>query len=193
MTAQSQPGQTQPQRGLSVDRTTAIAIGSLIGALLILIALIALITLLPAQLISQTMSAQAVEQEKLFGTSLSRQMESYFSGMALDVVSLANRSDIRSNDKSVRSTALSALDSLGKLRQGQIRAIVRVSDNGLPLYAWPDDWNRKVVSGQPLPWSISKNLLEQIVQKQGVQFTQQRQIGVCVHLQCVAEEIGPVA
>ena len=121
MTAQSQPGQPRQQRGLSIDRTTAIGIGSLTGALLILIALITLITLLPAQLIRQTMSAQGAEREKLLGTSLSRQMESYFSGMALDVVSLANRSDIRSIDKSMRSTALSALDSLGSSARARSR------------------------------------------------------------------------
>jgi serine phosphatase RsbU (regulator of sigma subunit) len=176
LTAQPQPTQTRQPSRLLADRTTVIGIGSLIGALLILIALITLITLLPAQTISQTMSTQASEREKLLGASLSRQMENYFSNMALDVVGLANRSDVRSTDKSMRASALSALDSLGKLRQGQIKAIVRVSDNGLPLYAWPDDWNRKIEAGQPLPWSISQNLIDQIAQKHGVQFTQQRQV-----------------
>src|SRR5256885_11242801 len=134
VTAQTE-GTKQP--AFPVDRTTAIGIGALVIAVLIMIALIGLITLLPAQTITQTISQQASEQQRVLGGSLSRQMDSYFNSLAYDLIGLTNRPEIKSTARASRVAALSMLDDLGRLREGQITAIVRIGEDCVPVYCWP--------------------------------------------------------
>src|SRR5262245_1729452 len=112
----------QQQPTLPFDRTTGIAIGALVVAVLILIALIALITILPAQTITKTISDQASEQQRLLGASLSRQLESYFNSIAYDLLGLSNRSEIKSTTRASRPAALAMMADLGSIRQGQIKS-----------------------------------------------------------------------
>ncbi len=172
MTAQTQPEQSQP--GLPFDRTTAIGIGALVIAILILIGLIGLITLLPAQTITRSMSEQASEQQKLLASSLRQEMEGYFNGISYDLLGLANRPEIKSTTKAARPQALAMMSDLAKLRSGQIKSIVRLAEDGTPVYAWPDAYNQLIQDGKPLPWSVDKDWVDNIIQRRTVQFSQQR-------------------
>jgi serine phosphatase RsbU (regulator of sigma subunit) len=172
LTAQTQPA--QPQSGLPVDRTTAIGIGALVIAILILIGLIGLITLLPAQTITRSMSEQASQQERLLASSLGQQMESFFSGLSFDLVGLANRPEIKALTKDQVPIALASLAELAQIRQGQIKSLVRIDRDGLPIYAWPDSYNEMILAKQPLPWSVDKSWVENIAKDHNVHFTEQR-------------------
>ncbi len=174
MTARSsQPVINRPQHELPFDRNTAIGISALVAAVLILIALIGLITLLPAQTISQTVSQQASEQQRLLAGALAHQMESYFNSLSYDLLGLANRPEIKSTARTPRTAALALMADLAALRAGQIKSMVRLDENGAPVYAWPDTYNQQIAAGQPLPWSVSKAFVSNLNQKLAVQFAQQ--------------------
>jgi serine phosphatase RsbU (regulator of sigma subunit) len=157
----------------SFDRTTAIGIASLVIAVLILIGLIALITLLPAQTISQSVLQQASEQHKLLGSSLSRQMESYFNSLAYDLLGITNRPEIKSTARASRTAALQTLNDLARQRSGQIVSLVRLAADGSPIYAWPAAWNDNILDGKPLAWTVDSNFIDNVIQKRTVQFLQQ--------------------
>lgn len=182
MTTQQPATQTNPGTNtnatappdLPFDRTTAIGIGALAMATLILIALIGLITLLPAQTITQTITLQAAEQQKVLGGSLARQMEGYFNSLSYDLIGLANRPEVKSTTRASRPAALGMLDELGTLRKGQIKSMVRLSDTGTPLYAWPQAYNQLIIDGKPLPWTATKDMIDNVVRGRTVQLVQRR-------------------
>ncbi|MCC7446585.1 MAG: SpoIIE family protein phosphatase [Anaerolineae bacterium] len=169
----SPPAVNRPQVELPFDRNTAVGIGALAVAVLILIALIGLITLLPAQTISRTLSQQAGEQQRLLAGSVAHQMESYFNSVAYDLLGLANRPEIKSTARTQQEIARTLITDLAKLRTGQIKSIVRLDANGTPIYAWPDSYNQQIAAGQPLPWSVSNAFISNLNQKLAVQFAQQ--------------------
>src|SRR5262249_53513720 len=96
LSAQYRTSQVQPDSRLSSDRTTLIAIVALGIALIILIGLIAFITLYPAQTINQSIIGQTGEEQRLFASSLARQMEGYSNGIANQVIGLAGRPELQS-------------------------------------------------------------------------------------------------
>jgi len=132
--------------------------------------LIALITLLPAQTIAQTLTAQASEQQKTLAGSLARQAEGYLNNIAYDLLNLASRPEIKPSANTSRPGALATIKNLAQERIGFITAIVRLDATGKPLYAWPDAYNQKVTAGQALPWSVDQNWVDNLVQVGDVQF-----------------------
>src|SRR5579859_916355 len=113
LTATTEPQTTvagAKSSGLTIDRTTGIAIGTLIIGVLILIAMIALITYLPSQTIAQAISAQASESQKILAQSLARQTEDYLNNIAYDLLGLSNRLEIKSSATSWHLAAMTLLD-----------------------------------------------------------------------------------
>lgn len=158
----------------SLDRTTVIGIVALIAAMLLLVALIGLITFLPVQSVSQALSAQASEHQLVLAESLARQVESYFNRITYQLLELATQPEIRATASTSRVAALNQLATVGQQYQGQIKAIVRFSSEGVPLYAWPDDYNQRVQAGQALPWLVDREWVQGIVEKHSVQFISQQ-------------------
>jgi serine phosphatase RsbU (regulator of sigma subunit) len=173
----SQP--EQPARGKSMlggrpfDRTTTIGIAALSAAVIILVILIGLITLLPAQTITQTLGTQASQQQRVLAGSLARQLENHLNNIAYDLIGLSTRLEIQSTAKTFLPAALNLLSDVAATRPGQIKSIVRLSADGTPYYAWPDSFDEKLVSGQALPWTVDKPWIEGVVARHVVRFTQQ--------------------
>ncbi len=156
--------------GLTIDRTTGIGIGTLIAGVLILIALIALITYLPSQTIARIITTQASESQRILAQSLSRQTEDYLNNITYDLLGLANRPEIKGSGMMWHVPAMTLIANEGQLRAGQIKSVVRLSENGQPLYAWPDSYNQRISAGQALPWTVDQNWVTQVVQGGVVQF-----------------------
>ncbi|MEP7287818.1 MAG: SpoIIE family protein phosphatase [Chloroflexota bacterium] len=165
MAAHSEPARTPP-----IDRTSLIGIGALVAAVIILIILIGLITLLPARTITETLSNQAREEQKVLAGSLARQVENYFNNTAYDLLGLTGLPEIKASAEGVRPAALAQLADLAERRMGQIKSIVRLSGDGTPMYAWPPDYNAKIQAGQPLPWTVTREWVDEVVQGRVVQF-----------------------
>jgi serine phosphatase RsbU (regulator of sigma subunit) len=173
VTARSQPAnQSQPEQPF--DRTTAIGIGALVIAVMILIALIGLITLLPAQTITQAISAQASEDQQVRAESLARKMESlFFNSIAYDLRALADRPEVKSTTRASRPAALAAMAEMNRRHVGLIRSIVRLAEDGTPVYAWPESLNDQIAAGKPLLWQVDAAWVQNVIQQQTVQFFQQ--------------------
>ncbi|HLY25117.1 MAG TPA: GAF domain-containing protein, partial [Aggregatilineales bacterium] len=156
----------------TLDRTTVYGIAVLIVGVLILSGLVALITYLPAQTIAQSIAAQASENQRILAQSLARQAEDYFNSIAYDLLGLSNRPEIKASANTSRVAAMTLLNDEAKQRAGQIKSIVRLGQDGKPLYAWPDTYNQKIQAGQTLPWSVDQSWVDQIVQARAVQYRQ---------------------
>ncbi len=156
-----------------LDRTTRLSQLALAFATLFLVILVALITFFPVQAVSQALSAQAREQQMVLAESLARQSEDYFNGIAYELLDLANRPEIKASATTARNAALNELAALGQGHQGQIKAIVRLSSDGVPLYAWPDSYDKRVQAGQTLPWSVDRAWVQSVVQNRSVRLMQQ--------------------
>ncbi|HVO42559.1 MAG TPA: GAF domain-containing SpoIIE family protein phosphatase [Aggregatilineales bacterium] len=130
----------------SIDRPTAIGIGAIVAAILILAILIAGITLLPAQTISQSVSAQASEQQKQQVNSFAARMLAYFTDLTSEMVALTDRPEIQTADAEqfVEDTAT----RLG----GEVKAIALFKQDGTLYYKYPVnkllDWDTNAASAQ---------------------------------------------
>lgn len=168
MTAQTvevKPLMTTQKTG--IDRTTRIGIIAIVAAVVILVALISVITLLPAKTINDSISGQATELLKSQAGTLARQMESYFNNLANDLLGLANRPIVQSTTKASRTEALALLKEAGESRPGDVKSIVRIDTDGKPVYAWPDSYQQKIAAGQPLPWTVDKAWVDNIIRGRG--------------------------
>jgi serine phosphatase RsbU (regulator of sigma subunit) len=156
-----------------LDRSTAIGIAVLIAAIFLLIVLIILITVLPAQTITRALAARASEHQMVLAESLAHQAETYFNSISYELLELSSHPAIRATAATSRTAAVNQLAAVGQQYQGQIRAIVRFSSEGVPLYAWPDEYNQRIQAGQPLPWSADREWVQGIVANRSVQFMAQ--------------------
>ena len=155
---------------INVERNSLFVPLALLGGALILIGLIIALTLIPAQLLSRTLSTQiGVQQEQLAG-SLSHQMELLFNVTANNLLSLTERPEIQTSDSIVRLAALKELGDVGTQAGGQIKAIIRLDQTGQPIYAWPDGINQQVGAGKALEWTVDGSWVQAIAKTSGVQF-----------------------
>jgi serine phosphatase RsbU (regulator of sigma subunit) len=151
------------------ERPTQIVIGAVIVGALILVALVGALTILPAQQITQQLAEQnAVAQEQVT-TAAARQAEAFFNGLGNELLALIQHSEILSTTRSTRDAALKLLNESGTARAGVIKSIVRLDDQGNPVYAWPPEVNAQIANGQKLQWSLADRMT-QIVGTGGVQF-----------------------
>lgn len=172
------------------DRSTGIVVVSLALAVLLLIGLVAALTLLPAQSLSNSIIEQARSQQIALAGSLSRQMETFFNTLANDLLSLTQRNDIQSTTRSTRQSALKLIGDVGSVRVGSLKSIVRLDQNGAPMYAWPDALNQKIASGQPFDWQIDASTMQRVVQTSGVQFIKRPTSSGLAYLMVVPIPIG---
>ncbi len=168
--------------GVFSDQSARVGIAVLIVALLILIALIAFITFLPAQTITRTVAGQASEQQKLRAESFARQIESYFISLANELIGLAGSPAIQSLAQASRVEALKLLEDTGTRSEGRISAIVRIGEDASPVYAWPDAYQKKVAARQPLPWTVDKAWIDNVIRGRGVQLTRRSLSGDVAYL-----------
>jgi len=152
------------------DRTNFAILLTILAASLALSGLVAVLTVLPAQQLVQTLSEQGVIAQRQLTTAAARQAEAAFNSLANDLLSLIQKPDVQSTTQSSRPGALRAFAMLGSVRGNVIHSIVRVDADGVPMYGWPDAVNQTVVRGERLDWSINDDLINQIIARGGVQF-----------------------
>lgn len=158
----------QPSR-LSTDRGTVRNISVIAVTVLVLMALIGVLTFLPAGTITSSAESQSAERQALLAASLARQIEGYFNILSNALIGLAIRPPIQSVGGQ-RAEALRLLTETGTAFNGGIKAIVRLARDGSPRYAWPEDYNARIAQNQPLPWTVDAVWVNQIVSTGGVQF-----------------------
>lgn len=164
------------------ERATSLVVLTLVIGGVILIGLIVALTLIPAQLLSSTISAQVgIQQEQLAG-SLTHQMETLFNVTANDLLSLTERPEVQSTGFVIRPQALSRLAELGSKRAGQITSIVLFKGDGTPIYGWPDAVNQRITANQPLAWSVDSAWIQHVRQTSGVQFLERSTGSAVVYL-----------
>jgi sigma-B regulation protein RsbU (phosphoserine phosphatase) len=126
------------------DRPTAIAIGAIVIAVLILSILIAGLTLVPAQTISQAMGAQASEQQKQQVNGLAARFQAYFTDLVTEQVALTDRPEIQTAD------AESFLEQTANRLQGKVKALALFRADATLYYKYPVnkllDWDSDPVT-----------------------------------------------
>ncbi len=152
------------------DRTNFAILLTILAASLALSGLVAILTILPAQQLVQTLSDQGVIAQRQLTTAAARQAEAAFNSLANDLLSLIQKPDVQSTTQSSRPGALKAFAALGATRGNVLRSIVRVDTGGMPMYGWPDAVNQTIARGERLDWSINDDLINQIIARGGVQF-----------------------
>lgn len=144
-------------------------IASVVLGVLVLIGLVGALTLLPAQQITQQLSVQAGIAQEQLTTAAARQAEAFFNGLGNELLGLVQHSEIQSTTRSTRESALALLKQSVEQRGGVIKSIVRLDDQGNPVYGWPESVNQRIAAAQKLDWSLVDRM-GQIVQTGGVQF-----------------------
>jgi serine phosphatase RsbU (regulator of sigma subunit) len=162
------PPTRRTRSSVLADRRVAFSLATIVVATLVLMALIGVVTFLPAQTITSTIQTQYTEQQNLLAGSLAREMENFFNGLANDLLDLSTRPSIQSIS-GLRNEALRILNELGAARQGQIKAIVRIARTGEPRYAYPESYNQRILDGTGLPWQIDAATADNIIDNRGVQ------------------------
>lgn len=160
----------QTPRGLLADRRTTMRLSIVVAAVLILMILIGVITYVPAQTITQTIQNQYSEQQKLLAGSLARELENYFNALANELINLSARPAVQSMT-GLREEAMRILGEVGDRNKGLLKAIVRIDNQGVPRYAYPESYNALIEDNESLPWVISPETAEQLIAGRGVQFT----------------------
>ncbi len=191
MAANTSPAERQSSlASKSGARTTSVVVITLIVGSIVLIALIAALTLIPTQVLSQTVSEQAAVQQEQLARSLAHNMEILFSQTANDLISLSQRPEVQSTTRSTRTAAHNRLTDMGQQYNGQLTEIIRIDDTGQPVYAWPDDVNQKIADGKPLDWTIAPDQMQGIAQRGGVQFIVEQVQPEPIYLMIVPIQLG---
>src|SRR5262249_12940196 len=108
--------------------------------------------------------------------SLARQMEGYFNGIANQVIGLAGRPELQSPASVDQDKVMALFTEIGTGSQSRIKSIVRLSANGTPSYAWPDEYNQSIVKNTPLPWTADQTWMNTVTAKREVQLVR-RSVG----------------
>ncbi|HRE47325.1 MAG TPA: SpoIIE family protein phosphatase [Aggregatilineales bacterium] len=170
-------GRPSPYKtAILTDRRTALRLFVVIGAIVILMGLIGVITIAPAQTITQTIQSQYSEQQRLLAGSLARSLENYFNGLANELINLSTRPAVQSMT-GLRAEAQRIVNEVGERNKGALKAIVRMDSNGVPRYAYPEAYSLLVEADRPLPWTITPADAEKFIEGRGVQFAR-RSIGI---------------
>ncbi len=115
------------------------------GAVITLVVLIAVVTLIAFNVISDTVAEQFRANELQLVTSLSQQGQAALSNLESDMSSLALREEIRATSTTREDDALALLeDSLSEFPEGAILSITRFDFRGNPRYAYPPQYNAAI-------------------------------------------------
>lgn len=152
------------------DRATRRRLLLVVGAVIVLMVLIGFLTFLPAGTITTAAQNQSAEAQRLLAASYARQIESFFNNLSNVLFSLASRPAIQSAT-GLRDTALRLLAEAAAANPGQIKAIVRLSQSGVPRYAYPAELNDRIEAGQPLDWQVDAEWISEVARVGGIQFT----------------------
>ncbi len=155
--------------GNLADRTTRLVVGAILVAVIVLIGLVAALTLIPAQILSRTISQQVTTQQEQITGSLSRQIEAFFNATANDLLSLTEHSEVQSDAPDQFSIGEILIGKMGSKSNGTVKAVVRLAGDGSPIYGWPDTVNQRIAAKQPLDWRIDAGVMQPIIQNGGVQ------------------------
>jgi serine phosphatase RsbU (regulator of sigma subunit) len=141
-------------KNLAINLIAVIAVG-------VLVALIGAVTLSSSQLVSDTVDEQFRSQELQLVSSLAQQTETTFNGLNTEIASLAQQPAVNSLPVSNRDQALALLTEHAVERPGVIRSAVIFSHRGAARYAWPENWQAAIDSGESLPYSLPSSLVNQ--------------------------------
>ncbi len=153
-------------------RQLILFVATLVIGGVVLIGLVSVLTLIPAQALSSTLGQQITEQQQLAVGSLVQQIESQLNQTANNLVTLANRDEVRSAAAGQRDTARNLFSLLSNRSAGKITALVRLSTDGSPVYGWPDAIQQQIAANQALPWRIDAGIMRSVTQTSGTQLAE---------------------
>lgn len=163
--------QQRPEDDIMSEQPTRVAIGLLALGVVALIILIAIITLVPARTISESLNEQFRQQQQLIAESLAGRIESYFNLLGNELTGLSRQAAVQSSALASRAEALQNLADLGQRRAADVRAIVRLNSEGRAIYAYPSTYNDLIQANQPLPWTVDQAWLTEARRDGTIKFT----------------------